>query len=79
MDGLKGVIPNTCGHKTVVSVNLFGETETKHTFCEGCEKGNIKKHNGIYCLVKDWSNKDLKTGKTGRKIRFVDLLNGKGR
>lgn len=79
MDGLKGVIPNTCGHKTEVSVNLFGETETKHTFCEGCEKGNIKKHNGIYCLVKDWSNKDLKTGKTGRKIRFVDLLNGKGK
>lgn len=79
MDGLKGVIPNTCGHKTEVSVNLFGETETKYTFCEGCEKGNIKKHNGKYCLVKDWSNKDLKTGKTGRKIRFVDLLNGKGK
>lgn len=79
MDGLKGVIPNTCGHKTEVSVNLFGETETKHTFCEGCEKGNIKKHNGIYCIVKDWSNKDLKTGKTGRKIRFIDLLNGNGK
>lgn len=79
MDGLKGVIPNSCGHKTEVSVNLFGETETKHTFCEGCEKGNIKKHNGIYCLVKDWSNKDLKTGKTGKKIRFVDLLNRKGK
>lgn len=75
MDGLKGVIPNSCGHKTEVSVNLFGETETKHTFCEGCEKSNISKHNGIYCLVKDWSNKDSKTGKTGRKIRFIDLLN----
>ena len=79
MDGLKGVVPNTCGHKTEVSVNLFGETETKYTFCEGCEKGNIKKHNGVYCLVKDWSNKDLKTGKTGRKIKFVDLLNQKGK
>ena len=79
MDGLKGVIPNTCAQKTEVSVNLFGESETKHTFCEGCEKGNIKKHNGIYCLLKDWSNKDLKTGRTGRKIRFVDLLNGKGK
>lgn len=79
MDGLKGVIPNSCGHKTEVSVNLFGETETKHTFCQGCETGNIKKHNGIYCLVKDWSNKDFKTGKSGRKIRFVDLLNRKGK
>lgn len=74
MDGLKGVIPNSCGHKTEVSVNLFGETETKRTFCEGCQKGDIKKHNGIYCLIKDWSNKDLNTGKKGRKIRFVDLL-----
>ena len=77
MDGLKGVIPNSCGHRTELSVNLFGETETKHTFCQGCEKGNIKKHDGIYCLIKDWSNKDLTTGKTGRKIRFVDLLKGK--
>jgi hypothetical protein len=79
MDGLKGVVPNTCGHKTKESVNLFGETETKYTLCEGCEKGNIKMHNGVYCLVKDWSNKDLKTGKTGRKIKFVDLLNRKGK
>ena len=77
MDGLKGVIPNSCGRKNETTVKFFGETETKHTFCEGCEKGNIKKHNGVYCLVKDWSNKDLKTGKTGRKIRFIDLLNNR--
>lgn len=79
MDGLKGVIPNSCGHKTETSVNLFGETETKHTFCEGCEKGNIRKHNGTYALIKDWSNKDSKTGKTGRKMRFIDLLNNRGK
>jgi hypothetical protein len=77
MDGLKGVIPNSCGHKTEISVNLFGETETKLTFCEGCEKGNTRKHNGTYSLIKDWSNKDSKTGKTGRKIRFIDLLNNR--
>jgi hypothetical protein len=74
MDGLKGVIPNSCGHKTEISLNLFGETETKHTFCEGCEKENIYKHNGTYCLIKDWSNKDIETGKKGRRIRFVDLI-----
>lgn len=79
MDGLKGVIPNSCGHKTETSVNLFGETKTKHTFCEGCEKGNIRKHNGTYALIKDWSNKDSKTGKTGIKIRFIDLLNNRGK
>ncbi|EPR69041.1 hypothetical protein [Cyclobacterium qasimii] len=74
MDGLKGVIPNSCGHIAETRVNLFGETETKHTFCEGCEKGNIRKHNGTYALIKDWCNKDSKTGKTGRKIRFIDLI-----
>ena len=73
MDGLKGVIPNSCGKKTEVNVNLFGETETKYTFCGGCEKSDIKKHNGIYCLVKDWSIKDEQTEKTGKKVRFIDL------
>jgi hypothetical protein len=73
MDGLKGVIPNSCGKKTEVNFNLFGETETKYTFCGGCEKNDIKKHNGIYCLVKDWAIKDEQPGKTGRKVRFIDL------
>lgn len=72
MDGLKGVIPNTCHYTTSNQTVIFGEQ--CRVFCEGCEKGNIKKHNGIYCYIKDWSNKDLNTGKTGRKIRFVDLI-----
>lgn len=79
MDGLKGVIPNTCGPKIQTNINLFGETETKHTSCEGCEINKISKHNGIYCLIKDWSNKDSETSKTGRKIRFIDLLNKHGK
>lgn len=77
MDGLKGVIPNSCGQKAITNMNLFGESETKYSFCEGCEKNNIRKHNGVYALIKDWSNKDKKTGKTGRKIRFIDLLNNR--
>ena len=74
MDGLKGIIPNSCGHKMLVSVNLFGEKRVNYSFCEGCEKGDIRKHNGDYCLIKDWSKKDLKTGRIGKKIRFVDLF-----
>lgn len=74
MDGLKGIVPNTCGHNTEISVNLFGETETKNTFCEGCMKDNIFKHNGTYCLIKDWSKKEIETRKEGLKIRFIDLL-----
>lgn len=76
MDGLKGVIPNSCGEKIETNVNLFGETERTKKLCEGCQKEDILRHNGIYCLVKDWANLDLKTGKKGRKIRFVDLIKG---
>lgn len=74
MDGLRGVVPNTCGDKIYISENLFGEKETKITPCEGCKTDNIHKHNGIYCVLKDWSNKDLETGKKGRRIKFVDLM-----
>jgi hypothetical protein len=74
MDGLKGVVPNSCGDKTTTSTNLFGETENTVKPCEGCKNDNIRQHNGIYCLVKDWNNKDIETGSKGRKIRFIDLI-----
>lgn len=73
MDGLKGVVPNSCGERKTIEQDLFGEKEII-TACDGCKTDNIHKHNGIYCLIKDWSNKDLETGKKGRKIRFVDLI-----
>ena len=74
MDGLKGVVPNSCGGLTVTDINLFGNIKTKNVFCEGCMHSKISKHNGTYCIIKDWSNKDMKTGKNGRKMRFIDLL-----
>lgn len=74
MDGIKGVIPNSCREIDKVEINLFGENETTHVKCEGCEKDKITKHTGIYSLVKDWSNKDKETGKKGRRIRYIDLL-----
>ncbi len=79
MDGLKGVIPNSCGGVTITDIDLFGNIKTGSSFCKGCLDNNILRHNGIYCLIKDWSSKDLKTGKTGRKIRFIDLLNNRGK
>ena len=75
MDGLKGVIPDSCGEKTEISVNLFGETEITTTVCEGCQKDNIFEHNGTYVLINDWSSKDLKTENKRQSIRFIDLLN----
>jgi len=79
MDGLKGVIPDSCGAVTVSEINLFGEVHTSNHFCYGCMYNDIMRHNGIYCLIKDWSKKDPKTGKAGRKIKFIDLLNRKGK
>jgi hypothetical protein len=66
MDGLKGVVPNSCGATIKITENLFGEVDRKTTFCEGCLNNNIKKHSGIFCLLMDW---DL-----GETIRFIDLL-----
>lgn len=68
MDGLKGVIPDSCGERRIVTADLFGETETI-THCEGCRTGNIFRHNGTYCLIKDWN-----APKHKRKIRFIDLI-----
>lgn len=73
MDGLKGVVPNSCGDRKTIVPDLFGEKEII-TACEGCKNDNLHKHNGIYCLIKDWSLKDLDTGRRGKKIRFVDLI-----
>ncbi|MDE6340453.1 MAG: restriction endonuclease subunit M [Muribaculaceae bacterium] len=68
MDGLKGVIPNSCGERRIVEYDLFGETVTICQ-CEGCKSGDIKKHNGVYALIKDWS-----APKAKQKIRFIDLI-----
>ena len=74
MDGLKGVIPKSCNTKHTETTTLFGDVMVTVEECEGCVKDNIKKHNGIYCLIKDWANKDSETGKKGRKIKFIDLI-----
>ena len=75
MDGIKGVTPNSCRDIDKFETNLFDENKTTRIKCEGCEKDNIKKHNGIYSLVKNWSNIDKTTGRKGKKIRYIDLLN----
>ena len=74
MDGLKGVVPCSCQHNvTTMQANLFGKLATKIT-CEGCQKETFKGHNGIYCIIRDWGNKDPKTAEKNRKIRFIDLI-----
>ncbi len=74
MDGLKGVIPNSCGERRSVVMDLFGQTETIET-CNGCKNGDIKDHNGIYALIVDWP-KNVTSSQVKHKtpIRFIDLL-----
>jgi hypothetical protein len=69
MDGIKGVVPGSCHDE--FADQLFGY-KAKST-CHGCKTDNLRYHNGTYCLLKDWSNTDIETGKKGRKIRFIDL------
>lgn len=69
MDGLKGVVPNSCRDNKETSYILFKndeEKEEERTPCEGCSKNNINKHNGIHCKIKDW--------KTGATLEYVSIL-----
>lgn len=67
MDGLKGVVPDSCHSQTVVSGGLFEERTERVIPCPGCGKEDIRRHNGIYCLIRDWPNDK-------KKIRFIDLI-----
>lgn len=62
MDGLKGVIPMSC--KDQVERDLLGETVV--TPCRGCKENNDLYHNGIYCKIRTWPQKEV--------VRFVDLI-----
>lgn len=67
MDGLKGVVPDSCRNGQTEKIQtLFGEEE--HTiYCPGCQQNDIHRHNGMYCLIRDWTNNK-------KKIRFIDLI-----
>ena len=67
MDGLKCVIPDSCGLKPSKQQVLFDEPDL--TPCEGCKTGNMHRHNGIYCRIKDWQKNETLT--------FVSLLKEK--
>lgn len=70
MDGLKGVIPNTCGERRIETATLFGDVDVKIEHCQGCASGDIRRHNGTYALIRDWGAKS----EAKKKIRFVDLI-----
>ena len=65
MDGLKFVVPNSCHTEIRTEATLF-EPDVISKECEGCKSGDIRKHNGTYCVIKDWE--------TGKIVRFVDII-----
>ncbi len=64
MDGVKGVVPNSCKEMAKEQVSIFGDNETEP--CEGCVKNDVLLHNGVYCNIVNWN--------TGEILRFVDLI-----
>lgn len=70
MDGLKGVIPNTCSERRIEETSLFGDTTVRIECCQGCKTGDIRRHNGTYALIRDWGA----TTEAKKKIRFIDLI-----
>lgn len=74
MDGLKGVVPDTCADKVEIEQTLFDGTIERIIPCVGCAKDDIRRHNGTYCFIKDWRAKDHKTDRKGKRIRFIDLI-----
>ena len=70
MDGLKFVIPNSCHEESSIQEGFsFGAGQEKKQPCEGCQKNDPNKHNGIYCWIMDWFD-----GKKGKKIKFASLI-----
>ena len=50
MDGLKGVVPGSCRRVRQTVQDLFDTSETMQE-CEGCQKDNMHKHNGVFCKI----------------------------
>lgn len=68
MDGTKFVIPNSCKTEVVSHLNLFGDKIEEEHGCEGCVRGNLTRHNGIYSEIMNWEE--------NRVITFASLVNG---
>jgi len=86
MDGLKMVVPNTCGDKLTcinqkdINLALFKNQDQLSIFpavipepihelrpCEGCQTGDITRHNGAYCFIRDWKITEREDRKNPRK------------
>jgi hypothetical protein len=100
MDGLKMVVPNSCGEKLTcinqkdIDAALIKNRDQLSFFsavipepihelrpCEGCQTGDITRHNGAYCLIRDWqitAREDRKNPRKGdlKKDRDEEIASG---
>ena len=73
MDGLKMVLPYSCHEELAKQMDFFAEPETSG--CPACANGLMKGHNGIKCVIRDWTKKG-----DAQKIQFETLFKeGNGR
>ena len=63
VDGIKFVVPNTCHEVKSETPNLDGTDDVQVKPCEGCDKGDVKKLNGVRSRVMD--------GETGKPVLFM--------
>lgn len=65
MDGLKGVVPDSC--HDIAPNSLFSDYEGSELEpCPGCDKNDIRLHNGLYCMIMDWEK--------GEAVRYISLI-----
>lgn len=70
MDGLKCVLPYSCHPIMAEQMELFSDGEKQN--CPACVKGERTGHNGVKCIVCDWTKKG-----DARKVEFESLLKAK--
>lgn len=65
MDGLKGVVPDSC--HDIEPNSLFADYEGSELKpCPGCVKNDIRLHNGQYCMIMDWEKNEA--------VRYISLI-----
>ena len=68
MDGLKGVVPDSCDEVYEEQMSLF-DTEPVKKECPACKTGALKGHIGQKCLIRDWRKPRDK-----QKITYISLI-----
>ena len=68
MDGLKYVVPESCHEEERCNYHYSQSGNLNQNSVLVVKSGNIYKHNGIYCKIKDW--------KANKTIKFVDMIQG---